>query len=71
MLWIILSLTIDFKALGLKSQDWALAGLAVMAKLGRVIRPEMLRAALEIRFKGKALAGSLATADKVQVDSGS
>jgi Pyruvate/2-oxoacid:ferredoxin oxidoreductase gamma subunit len=50
---------VDFKAQGLKSTDWALASLGVLAKLGQVIQPEMLKAALEARLKGEALASAL------------
>jgi 2-oxoglutarate/2-oxoacid ferredoxin oxidoreductase subunit beta len=50
---------VDFKGQGLKGTDWALASLGVIAKLGLVIRPEMLEAALASRFRGDALAGSL------------
>ena len=45
---------VDFKAQKIKSQDWALASLALLAKKGRVISMEMLKAALAVRFK-KAL----------------
>jgi len=47
------------KGHGFKSTDWALASLGVMAKLGLVIRPEMLEAALAARLKGDALTGAL------------
>jgi len=46
---------VDFKAQGFKSTDWALASLGVLSKLGVVIRPEMLEAALAARLKGDAL----------------
>jgi len=49
---------LDFKGQGFKSTDWALASLGVMAKLGLVIRPEMLEAALAVRLKGDALTGA-------------
>ena len=42
----------DFNAKGIKTPDWALAALGVLAKLGKVIRIEMLHAALGYRFKG-------------------
>ncbi|MEW6112244.1 MAG: thiamine pyrophosphate-dependent enzyme [Thermodesulfobacteriota bacterium] len=48
---------VDFKALELKAQDWALAALAVMAKMRTVIDRPMLETAIRHRFKGKALAG--------------
>jgi hypothetical protein len=49
---------VNFKAQGLKSVDWALAALAVMSRLNRVISPEMLDGALAARFKGDVLASS-------------
>jgi len=57
--------TVDFKALGLGKLDWALGSVAVMAALNRVITPEMLQAALEARFKGKALEASRQVVEKV------
>ncbi len=47
--------TIDFKAAGLKPPDWALAGLAIMAKKSLVMNLEMLEATLTERFKGDVL----------------
>jgi pyruvate/2-oxoacid:ferredoxin oxidoreductase beta subunit/Pyruvate/2-oxoacid:ferredoxin oxidoreductase gamma subunit len=44
---------VDFKKLGIKRTDWALASLAVLAKLNRIISAEMLKAALKFKFKGK------------------
>ena len=57
--------TADFKALGLGKQDWALGSVAMMAKLNRIITPEMLDAALGARFKGKVLEASRQVVDKV------
>jgi hypothetical protein len=45
---------VDFKGQSIKRTDRALASLAVHAKLKRVIRAEMLEAALKIRFNGDA-----------------
>ena len=45
----------DLKAQNIRRTDWALASLAVMAKLEKAIRTEMLEAALKIKFKGKTL----------------
>ena len=45
--------TVDFKADRIKSQDWALTALALLAKQNRVLSVEMLQAAVELRFKGK------------------
>jgi pyruvate/2-oxoacid:ferredoxin oxidoreductase beta subunit/Pyruvate/2-oxoacid:ferredoxin oxidoreductase gamma subunit len=57
---------VDLKGQGFKATDWALASLGVMAKLGRVLRPEMLEAALTGRLKGDALAGALETVRRVE-----
>jgi pyruvate/2-oxoacid:ferredoxin oxidoreductase beta subunit/Pyruvate/2-oxoacid:ferredoxin oxidoreductase gamma subunit len=55
---------LDFKAHKIKSADWALAALAVMAARGRVLNMEMLTAALAQRFKGKVLELALAVVQK-------
>jgi len=56
---------VDFKGQGFKGTDWALASLGVLSKLGVVIRPEMLEAALTARLKGDALAGALEVVRRV------
>jgi pyruvate/2-oxoacid:ferredoxin oxidoreductase beta subunit len=58
---------VDLKKLGIKRSDWALASLAVLAKLKRVIQPEMLKAALEIRFQGKTLTSALDMIARVEI----
>jgi len=58
---------VDLKDQGIKGPDRALASLAVLAKLKKVIRPEMLEAALKVRFKGKALKSSLELIDRVEI----
>ncbi len=57
--------TIDFKGRGIKSVDYSLAGLAVLANLGRVVSPAMLEAALEARFKGRVLEAASAVVEAV------
>ena len=57
-------LTVDFKAQGIKSVDWALASCAVLAKLGRALSLPMLEAALAIRFRGKVLESAKQVVDK-------
>lgn len=57
---------VDLKAQGMKGTDWALASLGVLAKLGQVIRPEMLKAAIESRLKGEALASALKLVAEVE-----
>ena len=51
---------VDFKALGIKPADWALAALAVVAQTGTVIDPPMLAAALKVKFSGDVLAAAAA-----------
>jgi Pyruvate/2-oxoacid:ferredoxin oxidoreductase gamma subunit len=58
---------VDLKDQGIKGTDRALASLAVLAKLKKVIRSEMLEAALRIRFRGKVLKSSLELIDRVKI----
>ena len=60
---------IDFKAQGIKSQDQALASLAILAKQRKVISFEMLRSALKVRFKNEALRMSLDLIERVETSS--
>ena len=57
---------VDFRGQRIKSQDWALASVSLLAKLNRVISPEMLKSALETRFKGQSLVSSLELLDRVR-----
>ncbi|MCP4106200.1 MAG: 2-oxoglutarate synthase [Desulfobacteraceae bacterium] len=57
----------DFKSQKIKSSDQALASLAVLAELGKVVSPEMLKSALEIRFKDKILASAVDLVDRTEV----
>jgi Pyruvate/2-oxoacid:ferredoxin oxidoreductase gamma subunit len=57
---------VDLKDQGFRSTDWALASLGVLAKLGRVVRPEMLEAAIAARLKGDALSGALEIVRRVE-----
>jgi len=59
---------IDFKAQGIKSQDRALASLAILAKLYKIISRKMLQSALKVRFKNQALSRSLDLIDRVETD---
>ena len=59
--------SIDLKSQKIKKPDWALASLGVLAKLGRIISPDMLEAALEIKFKDKILANSLELVRRVKL----
>ena len=58
---------VDFKGQHIKPVDWALASLVVLAKLEKVIRTEMLEAALKVRFRGEALKSSLDLIDRIEI----
>ncbi len=55
---------IDFKQRRVKAPDWALAALSILARRGEVISADMLRSALELRFKGRVLEAALAVVEK-------
>ena len=61
---------IDLKSQGIRKTDWALASLAVLAKLGRIISTEMLEAALRIRFKDKSQKDILELIERVNIGNG-
>ena len=56
---------IDFKKLSVKGQDRALAGLALLATMEEGLNLPMLKTALNRRFSGKALEGSMALVDRL------
>ncbi len=56
---------IDFREKKIKSQDRALAALAILASENKVLNMDMLRAALKVRFKGPVFEGALAVVEKV------
>ena len=56
---------IDFRKKQVKSQDWALAALGILARRGEVISADMLRSALALRFKGRVLEAALAVVEKI------
>ena len=58
-------LEIDFKARKIKSPDWALAALAVLAGRNRTLTVEMLNAALNLRFNKAVLEMASAVMEKV------
>ena len=60
-------LHVDFKGQGIKRVDWALASLAVLAKLQKVIGIDMLEAALKVKFKNNALKASLDLVGRIEV----
>ncbi len=57
---------IDFGARGIKSRDFALAALAVLAGRRETITPEMLTAGLGARFKGTVFDAAAAVVDRVR-----
>jgi pyruvate/2-oxoacid:ferredoxin oxidoreductase beta subunit len=57
---------LDLKGQGFKGADWALASLGALSKLGVVIGPGMLEAALAARLRGDALAGALEIVRRVE-----
>jgi len=58
---------VDLKNQGIKNQDWALASLAVMAKLKRVISVDMLNAALKLVFREAVLESALELVNRVEI----
>ena len=56
---------VDFKGMGIRRQDWALAALAWLARENRVINPGMLDAGLVQRFKDPVRASVQAMMEKV------
>lgn len=57
-------LEIDFRALKIKKQDWALASLGIMAKKDKAINKEMLELALKSRFNEKVFTLAMETIEK-------
>jgi hypothetical protein len=58
---------VDFKGQRIKTHDWALASLSILAKLNKVISLEMLQSALEARFKDPVLTSTLDLIEGVEV----
>ena len=56
---------VDFKGRKIRAQDWALAGLAVLAGLNQVITTAMLHAALAHRFKEPLLSSVLEVVNRI------
>lgn len=55
---------IDFKAEKLKSHDWALVALAILAQQNKVLTMDMLKAALKLRFKAGQYETAVAMVEK-------
>ena len=53
----------DFKARKIKSQDWALAALAVLARQNKVLTMDMFRRALQLRFNKAVFEAAMAIAE--------
>ena len=62
---------IDFKMSGLKSQDWALASLTVLASQEKIINIDMLKKALASRFPKKTMDTVLPLVDSVHAKANS
>jgi Pyruvate/2-oxoacid:ferredoxin oxidoreductase gamma subunit len=56
---------IDFKALKIKRQDWALASLGVIAKREKAMNRQMLSLAVTSRFNEKVARMAMETIDRV------
>jgi len=57
----------NFKSQKIKSTDWALAALIVLAKMNRVIHLEMLKTALKYKFGNNILTSSFDLIERVRV----
>ena len=55
----------DFKARKIKSQDWALASLALLAGRNEILTPDMLTAALKLRFNATVFESAMAIVEKM------
>jgi 2-oxoglutarate/2-oxoacid ferredoxin oxidoreductase subunit beta len=60
-----LVIDVDFKAHKIKSPDWALAALAVLAHQNKAVTMDMLLAALRLRFKEPVLEMAMAVVGKI------
>jgi Pyruvate/2-oxoacid:ferredoxin oxidoreductase gamma subunit len=58
----------SFKSQKIKSTDWALAALIMLAKMNRVIHLEMLKTALKYKFKNNILTSSLDLIERIKID---
>ena len=56
---------VDFKARKIKSQDWALAALAVLARQNKMLTMDMLMAALKLRFKKAVFEMAMSVTEKI------
>lgn len=58
----------NFKSQKIKPTDWALAALIVLAKMNRVLHPEMLKTALKYKFKNTILTSSLDLIERIKIE---
>ena len=58
----------NFKSQKIKSTDWALAVLIMLAKMNRIIHLEMLKTALKYKFKNNILTSSLDLIERIKID---
>ena len=56
---------VDFKARKIKTQDWALAALAVLARQNKALTMDMLTAAMKLRFKKAVFDTAVAVIEKI------
>jgi pyruvate/2-oxoacid:ferredoxin oxidoreductase beta subunit len=61
-------LQLSFKSQKIKPTDWALAAIIVLAKMNRVIHLEMLKSALNYKFRNNDLVSSLDLVERVRID---
>jgi pyruvate/2-oxoacid:ferredoxin oxidoreductase beta subunit/Pyruvate/2-oxoacid:ferredoxin oxidoreductase gamma subunit len=59
--------SVDFKAQGINTRDWALASLVVLAKQNKIISIPMLKSALKHRFKKDVLTKALSLIERITV----
>ncbi|MGD9877295.1 thiamine pyrophosphate-dependent enzyme [Desulfococcus sp.] len=58
---------IDFKSKQIKSPDWALASLAVLARENRILTMAMLKKTLELRYSEGVLEAALTVVEKTNI----
>jgi Pyruvate/2-oxoacid:ferredoxin oxidoreductase gamma subunit len=59
---------VDFKTNKIKTQDWAMASLALLVSKNKVLNMDMLKTALGIRFRGAVHEEVLALVEKVATE---
>jgi len=59
-------LQLNFKSQKIKSTDWALAALMILAKMNRIIHLEMLKTALKYKFRNQILKSSIDLIERIK-----